>query len=163
MRRSCVSFNRMACKKFPSSVRRRSKEASIPQYFFDHCDERGCDRDDDGLELPDFETAYLEAHHAATDIWVEALKERRNPSRERFEIRDTQGNILLVLPFSEITETAQGTRRPPVTFAALQKYLDRTQSLQSEVSGQIVTARLRLCETRETLDRLEAIIAVRGR
>jgi hypothetical protein len=31
-------------------------------------------------------------------MWVEALKERRNPSRERFEIRDTQGNVLLVLP-----------------------------------------------------------------
>ena len=67
-----------------------------------------------------------------------------------------------MLPFSEITETAQGAPRPPVTFAALQKCLDRTQSLQTEVSGQIAAARLRLCETKETLDRLEAIIAVRS-
>jgi len=152
----------MACEKFPTSVRRRSKEAPIPRYFFDHCDERGFDRDDDGLDLPDFETAYLEAHHAATDMWVEALKERRNPSRERFEIRDTQGNVLLVLPFSEIAEPAQEAPRPPVTFTVLQKHLDRTQSLQTEVSGQIAAAHLRLCETRETLDRLEAIIAVRS-
>ena len=105
------------------------------------------------MELPDVETAYLEAHQAATEMWIEALGERRNPNRQRFEIRDTRGEVLLVLPFSEIAET--GARRPPCSFAALQKNLNRTLSLQAEVKDQIGTARRRLRETQETLARFK--------
>ena len=88
---------------------------------------------------------------------MEALEERRNPSHERFEIRDSAGELLLVLPFSEITEPAGPARRPPVSHAALQRSFDRARSLQAEVSDQIGAAHRQLCETKETLDRLQNI------
>ena len=95
-------------------------------------------------------------------MWIEALEERRNPSRERFEIRDTQGEVLLVLPFSEIAEIAPDSRRPPWSFGALQKNIDRAIGLQREVRSQIDVARMRLSETKESLDRLEAIMGAQS-
>jgi len=51
---------------------------------------------------------YREAFDAAIEIWADALRERRNPSRDRFRIRDNSGNVVLELPLSEL-----GERLPP--------------------------------------------------
>ena len=48
-------------------------EAPIPRFYFDHSGPHGLDRDEVGLELPDLDTAYLEAFQAATEMWIEAL------------------------------------------------------------------------------------------
>jgi hypothetical protein len=74
----------------------------MPRFFFDLRDEHGSlEEDDVGIELPDFETAYLEAHRTAIDIWAEACREGCNPGRCRFEIRDVLGRVVLDLPFTE--------------------------------------------------------------
>jgi len=95
-------------------------------------------------------------------MWIEALAERRNPSRERFEIRDTQGEVLLVLPFSEIAEISPAPRRSPWSFGSLQKNMDQAVSLQGEVRRQIDVARKRLSETKESLARLDAIMSAQS-
>lgn len=118
------------------------------------------DRDEDGLEFPDLDTAYLEAFQAATEMWIEALAEVRNPSRERFEIRDGTGRIVLVLPFSEIIETGRGVRRRVRDCPGLLSAVERTRDLQTDVATQIAVARKQIREARESLARIDK--AVRG-
>ena len=89
-------------------------------------------------------------------MWIEALSEVRNPGRERFEIRDAGGQLLLVLPFSEIIDSGKGARRPPPSFGALMKAMERTRSLQAEVGAQIDIAWSRIREARQALARLDA-------
>src|SRR5262249_27756959 len=84
-------------------------------------------------------------------MWIEALREVRNPGRERFEIRDAEGQLLLVLPFSEIIERGNGARRPPPSFGALMEAMERTRSLQADVGAQIDIAWNRIREARQAL------------
>ena len=71
------------------------------------------------------DAAYLEAFKAATEIWGEALRARRNPHADAFSIRDGTGIVVLELPFAEILESSRGPclqsppkRRAPSTTAA---------------------------------------------
>ena len=68
-------------------------------------------------------------------MWIEALQEVRNPSQERFEIRDAGGQVLMVLPFVEVIETGRGTQRPPPSFETLLETTRRAHGLQAEVSA----------------------------
>src|SRR5262245_55996431 len=113
----------------------------IPLFFFDHYNGEYLDRDETGLVFPDLDSAYLEAIRAATEMWGEALLEVRNPGRERFEIRDLTGQVLLVLPFSEIIETGKGARRLPPSFAELTATAGRVRNLEGDVRAQIDLAR----------------------
>jgi hypothetical protein len=73
----------------------------MPLFFFDHRDAQGVDRDEMGLDLPDFETAYLEAHRALIDIWSEARHGGRNPDCSGLDVRDGLGRIVLEIPLTE--------------------------------------------------------------
>jgi hypothetical protein len=84
----------------------------MPQFFFDLRDANGAlEEDDVGIDLPDFETAYLEAHRTAIDIWAEACRDGRNPGHARFEIRDVLGRVVLELPFTEALNIRAGEAR----------------------------------------------------
>ncbi len=132
-------------------------EVHIPRFFFDHYDSQGITRDDEGVDLPDLDTAYLEAFWAATEMWIEALRQVRNPSDERFEIRDAAGVVVLVLPFSEVLESGRGAkRRYPPDFTALRRIMDRTRVARDELTNEINLARERLRETKSALARLDA-------
>jgi hypothetical protein len=74
----------------------------MPRFFFDLRLEGDClEQDDVGVDLPDFETVYLEAHRAAVDIWAEARREGRRIGKCSFEVRDVHNEVVLELPFSE--------------------------------------------------------------
>jgi hypothetical protein len=99
----------------------------IPLFFFDYFDGQQLHQAEDGLELRDVDAAYLEAFKAATEIWGEALRARRNPHADAFSIRDGVGIVVLELPFAEILESSRGRRlrlppkrRAPSTSAALE-------------------------------------------
>jgi hypothetical protein len=67
--------------------------------------------DEIGLDLPDLETAYLEAFKAAQEMCSELLAEGSDPLTRCFEITDERGRSLLTLPFAEVLEQArQGER-----------------------------------------------------
>jgi hypothetical protein len=66
--------------------------------------------DDLGMELPDLDSAYLEAFQAAQDMWTELLAQRSDPLIRSFEIADERGRLLLTLPFVEVLDRAR--RRP---------------------------------------------------
>ena len=90
----------------------------MPQFFFDYRDERGnVQQDTDGIDFPDVDAAYLEAHRAAIDIWAEARREGRTPGHGRFEIRNGSGDIVLELPFSEALGSLAMTEPRPVRAA----------------------------------------------
>jgi hypothetical protein len=99
---------------------------TIPLFFFDYFDGQQLHQAEDGLELRDVDAAYLEAFTAATEIWGEALRARRNPDADAFRIRDRTGMVVLELPFTEILESSRGRRLPsppkrvPSTSAAVE-------------------------------------------
>jgi len=74
----------------------------MPRFFFDLRDKDGAlEQDEVGIDLPDFETAYLEAHRTAIDMWAEACRDGCSPGHARFEVRDVLGRVVLDLPFTE--------------------------------------------------------------
>jgi hypothetical protein len=87
----------------------------MPRFFFDlRLDGDGLEQDDVGIDLPNFETAYLEAHRAAVDIWAEARREGRKIGKCSFEVRDVHNEVVLELPFSEASgvKDVSGPRPP---------------------------------------------------
>jgi len=85
----------------------------MPQFFFHFGEANGFEPDEEGLELPDLDAAYLEAFEAAKEMWGEAIRSMRNPSRQQFEISDADGNTLLIVPFREVMESLKGVPKPP--------------------------------------------------
>jgi len=120
----------------------------MPLYFFDYFDGNQLHEAQgaDGLDLPDAEAAFLEAFKAATEIWGEALRERRNPVLDYFQVRDHTGVVVLELPFAEVLESSRGRwQRPPVQLSNYRRAHD-----QIERGRKIVE------EQRDRLERLKA-------
>jgi hypothetical protein len=75
----------------------------MPIFYFDYGDDDGgLDPDTDGSEFPNIEAAYINAYHAAIDMWAEARHQGRDVTRHRLQIRDELGRVLLELPFTEV-------------------------------------------------------------
>ncbi len=74
----------------------------MPCFYFDYRDGDGrLERDEDGIDFPSLEAAYLDAHLAIIDIWAEARREGRDPRPASFEIRDAHSRGVIELPFAE--------------------------------------------------------------
>jgi hypothetical protein len=73
----------------------------MPLFYFHFGDDDGSG-DDDGIEFPSIEAAYLDAYHAAIDMWAEARHQGRDPGFDCFIIKDAQGQVVLELPFVEV-------------------------------------------------------------
>jgi hypothetical protein len=86
----------------------------------------------------------LDAFKAATDMWYEALRERRNPTRNYFRIRDATGITILEVPFTEVLD---GRQQPP---ARLNEHLADHVHTQIEVGQRI------LADQREHIQRMKA-------
>jgi hypothetical protein len=80
------------------------------RYYFHLRIDRELSPDEIGLDLPDLDTAYLEAFQAARAMWSELLAERSDPLLRSFEIADSDGRVLLLLPFREVLESARKPR-----------------------------------------------------
>jgi hypothetical protein len=108
--------------------------------------------DEIGLEMPDLETAYLQAFEAAQAMWGELLAERCDPLIRAFEIADEHGRVLLQLPFSEVLERARKPTRPlPKLPEALKNALQERKVLLASLREQIRTARSTIDATRTIL------------
>src|SRR5262245_60527641 len=83
----------------------------MPLFFFNLCTPDGVERDEEGIELPDIETAYLEAFQTAVEMWTEAIRHRRDASQECFEITDASGQVLMTIPFIEVIEKRMVPRK----------------------------------------------------
>ena len=89
----------------------------MQRFFFDFC--QGTERcpDAEGTEFANVEQAYLEAFKAAQDMWSEFLRQRQDPRRCVFEVRNDQRELLFALPFHEVMDSCRD-REPPCTSAS---------------------------------------------
>jgi hypothetical protein len=78
----------------------------MAQFYFHLWDGERYEFDEVGLEMADAHAAYLAAFSAAEDIWIEALRGRRDASHNRFYVANDAGRIVFELPFVEIVRTA---------------------------------------------------------
>lgn len=69
----------------------------MPNYFFDVRDGQGVHRDDVGLELPDIDTAIVEARRALADMNREALPDGDNHDLEILIRDQVDGPVRLEL------------------------------------------------------------------
>jgi len=92
--------------------------SGMPRFFFDflQADERK--PDPEGVEFASVEEAYLEAFHGAEEMWGALLKQRCDPRRCRFEVRDSNRNLLFIFPFQEVLDCCRD-REPVVLHRTL--------------------------------------------
>jgi hypothetical protein len=120
----------------------------MPRYFFHFHNGNLLEPDDDGLEMPDLDAAYLEAFEAAKEMWIEAIRTMHNPSRERFEVADGNGTTLITVPLNEVMESLKGVPKlPPLVNA------ERAAKLSAEVKDAVAAARATLQQSQELLAR----------
>jgi uncharacterized protein DUF6894 len=85
----------------------------MPWYFFDFRQGQDHCAGEQSIEFANVEQAYLEAFKAAEDMWSELLRQRRDPRRCVFEVRDERRELLFVLPFQEVIESCRDRNDAP--------------------------------------------------
>src|SRR5262249_22159457 len=129
------------------------------RYYFHLQIGRSFSPDEIGLELPDLETAYLEAFKAAQEMWTELLVERSDPFLRSFEIADEHGQVLLTLPFREVLERAhKPTGTLPKLAQTLKSELEKRRMIAGSLQEQIKATRKTVEATRKTLDETSGLL-----
>ena len=118
--------------------------------------------DEIGLDLPDVETAYLEAFKAAEEMWSELLADGLDPLTRSFEISDGR-QVLLTLPFREVLERARkGTAALPGLTQSLRAELAKRKELTATLREKVKTVRETIEDAQKTLEKAREILS-RGR
>lgn len=120
----------------------RAEGHDMPRFYFDLSTSEHFERDAVGAMFATLEAAYLDACRAVIDISFELLRERKDPSRYQFEIRDAGGQVVWELPFAEVLQPGR-TARPRQIQAhdLLRQSLDRNRKLKSELVDILVQTR----------------------
>ena len=84
----------------------------MPLYYFHFAVGRKRYPDELGVQFDSVEAAYLDAFRAAEEMWIELIKKGEDPTTGSFEICDTNGDLLLILPFKEVLKPV---RKPPLS------------------------------------------------
>ena len=116
----------------------------MPHFYFDLCTPDGCEHDAEGLSFGSLDTAYLSASQAAIDMSIDMLRERKDPSRHRFEVRGEDGQVVLELPFTEVLHSGGGAKPPPTASQVqveLRASLERNRKLKADMANLLVNAR----------------------
>ena len=73
----------------------------MPRYFFHQIHKGERIPDDRGIDLSDLGEAREEALAGALEIMADRLWQNKEPNHSRFEICDSKGAVLTVVPFSD--------------------------------------------------------------
>uniref|UniRef100_UPI003013BEFA DUF6894 family protein n=1 Tax=Methylobacterium nigriterrae TaxID=3127512 RepID=UPI003013BEFA len=84
----------------------------MPRFFFHLRTPDGLQWNEDGLQLVNLETAYLDACRAIPAMAAELIGRGQLPMRYAFEITDADGQLLMEVPFSEVLDKSRKRRRP---------------------------------------------------
>jgi hypothetical protein len=120
--------------------------------------------DVDGAEFASIEDAYLESFKGAQELWPELLHNRRDPREYAYDITDSDGAVLMELPFAEIVECcrriglASTTALSKPTIAALAKraFLEALENAynlnkkSADLRAQLHAARQSVSDLRES-------------
>jgi len=128
----------------------------MPVYYFHFRDRNGLSPDEQGIEFASAERAYLEAFAAAQEMWTELLREQHDPMQCAFEITDVDGDILHLLPFSEVLRTAQqGLHHAPgfhaTVFKEILGHRFRSNQLLEEIKSEVNVARTTMLQLQQLL------------
>jgi hypothetical protein len=132
----------------------------MPRFYFHLRHEGGLSRDAEGIEFSSLDEAYLEAFRAAADLWRELLLARKDPRLHAFEIADASGEVVLVLPFTEVLDAARPAKRrarPLAALAKAQASAERNAMLTEAIRSEICSVRNQLAQSRVLLDSVEAM------
>ncbi len=129
-------------------------------YFHLRSQTDGLSPDELGLDLPDVETAYLEADRAVRDMARELLRKGKNPRDYAFEITTASGDLVLDLPFSETLDRQIGRHVANLarTIRTAKERGERAKQLTSEVAEQAAAARENLGRTLDLVQSLNRIV-----
>ena len=128
----------------------------MPRFFFDLATPRGVERDDVGVVFASMEAAYLDACRAALEISIEMLRNRQDPDRHSFEVRDERVQLVLEIPFAEVLQP-QGRvavlRTPSRLHHQIAATVGRSRALRTELAEELMRARCALETAQATLKR----------
>jgi hypothetical protein len=131
----------------------------MPRYFFSLATDDAFTPDDEGVEFPNLEAAYLDLYQTALEMSFEFLRERRDPNGFRFEITDASGAMILELPFSEVLRP-KARAHPGADMVEARQRMRTQTSRQRGLSEDIASG---LATARESLERARArLTAGRG-
>ena len=125
----------------------------MPRFFFDLATPGGLERDDLGVTFAGVEAAYVDACRAALEISMDMLRERQDPGRHRFEVRDERAALVLEIPFTEVLEPQSRPAAPHRIHSQIEATLGRSRQLRGEVHAELVRARSALEAAQATLRR----------
>lgn len=121
------------------------REAHVPLFHFHLRTPDGLDPDEDGLDMPDLETAYLQACASIPDMAAEFVYEGLSPLAFSFVITDAAGETLMEVPFAERLRDPRRLVRP--------NQCARARRLSGEIADAIGAVRATTQRSREILDR----------
>jgi hypothetical protein len=131
----------------------------MSRYFFNFRQGDTLSIDEEGSEFDSMEQAYLSAFRAAQDMWRDLLVARQDPLLCAFEITNSDGTELMLLPFSEILAACRSSHPinplKPLSGAfqeTLQGYRDNKR-LMSDVRTTLKDARATVREARDLLSK----------
>lgn len=130
----------------------------MPLFYVNFLNDCELSLDTVGMEFDSVEDAYLDAYASVQEMWCELLRKRQNPMRCSFEITDTAGALLMVLPFSEIVDNCRGHKVPATTvhskpFVEILAKFDRSVQLRGELLAQFAAVNRTLNTTRSIIAR----------
>lgn len=129
------------------------------RYFFHLRIDRELHVDDVGVELTDLDSAYLEAFQAAQDMWGELLADRCDPLERSFEIVDSDGRLLLIVPFREVLERARKPMgRIPDQVRSAQVLLERTRTLANSLREEISNAQQMIATAQRSMRQTQRVL-----
>jgi hypothetical protein len=114
--------------------------------------------------MPEFNSAYFEALQAAQAMCAELVAERLDPMLRSFEIADSDGRVLLILPFREVLERASRPtgRKPrgrmPNEVRSAQVLLKKTRMLTDSLLEEIKAARNMIETAQRSMRRTSRIL-----
>ena len=125
----------------------------MSRFFFDFRQDGARVPDNQGIEFPDVEQAYLEAFRAAQEMWSELLKVRQDPRRCKFEVRNEDGIILFMFPFQEVMDSCTDRRafRLHRTFEELTHTSNYARRVSEEFTRELRSLRQMLQDSRALL------------
>src|SRR5882724_6061610 len=133
----------------------------MPKFFFNHISQDDVSVDESGADFPSLEAACFDTYHAILDIAFEKLRERQDPNDDTFEIVSERGDVLVIIPFSEVLQPRRARdRSEPRTGqlkAASVRLMKRGQTLKAQFRHELAKTDVACRIIRSNLRRFDAV------
>ena len=135
------------------------------RFYFNFRQNQSYAADEDGMNFPCVETAYLAAVEGAREMWPELLARREDPLDCAFEVTDRNGEELFTLPFSEVLDACRKDRAAAARPANLNhpnhiNHVAETLEIERKARTAMDGIAIVMAETRATLRETARLLAL---